>query len=173
MSELLLGCGNQRAKKISAPGLIEAEWDGLVTLDVDPKVEPDVVWDLNNPDEMPFDDEYFSEIHAYDVLEHVGRQGDYKDFFRQWREYWRILKPEGLFVGSVPAWDSVWAWGDPGHTRVYSEALLVFLDQAEYRKQVGKNAMADYREYWPQPHNFELVDYKYQDEGFGFILRKA
>ena len=71
----------------------------------------------------------------------------------------------------MPAWDSVWAWGDPGHTRILSEASLVYLNQREYKLQVGKTAMTDYRDYWTL--NFELLANKYEDDGFAFVIQKS
>lgn len=153
---------------------MEPEWDELTTLDMDPEVGPDVVFDLTDIHrgvKLPFEDESFHEIHAYDVLEHVGQQGDFEGFFSQWREYWRVLKPNGFFCASTPAWDSIWAWSDPGHTRIYSEGTLSFLQQREYALQVSKTAMTDYRSIWP--HNFEVLDHKYEGDAFAFILQKT
>jgi SAM-dependent methyltransferase len=59
-------------------------------------------------------------------------------------EIWRVLKPGGFFVGTSPAWNSPWAWGDPGHTRIMSRECLIYLDQTEYR-QIGHTPMTDYR----------------------------
>ena len=73
--ELLIGCGSNRAKKLSVQG--RSEWVGLVTLDHEPRHKPDVVYDLAHLP-LPFDDNSADEIHAYECLEHVGAQGDYK-----------------------------------------------------------------------------------------------
>src|SRR6185437_13256763 len=88
-TELLLGCGNRRDKLLSLPE--EAEWSNLTTLDLDPQSNPDVIWDLNSLP-LPFATAQFDEIHAYEVLEHLGRQGDWRGFFAEWNEYYRILK---------------------------------------------------------------------------------
>ena len=152
MRELLIGAGNKRQKKLGKGG--DFRFHDLVTLDIDPDCGPDVLWDLNDRP-LPFADSEFDEIHAYEVLEHVGRQGDWRGFFAEFAEYWRILVPGGLLIASVPAWDSVWAWGDPGHTRVISTACITFLDADEYRDQVGVTSMTDYRAVWP--HSFRLV----------------
>jgi SAM-dependent methyltransferase len=142
MSELLIGCGSNLRKKVTFEG-IASEWTKLTTLDCDPEVKPDVVHDLNVLP-YPFDDGQFGEIHAYEVLEHCGRQGDWRFFFDQFAEFHRLLKPGGYFIGTVPMWDSPWAWGDPGHTRVITRGSLVFLNREEY-SQLGKTAMTDYR----------------------------
>ena len=72
--ELLLGCGNSRDKKVHWSGTTK-EWANLTTLDIDPDVEPDVEWDLNKIP-LPFDENTFDEIHAYECLEHCGTQRD-------------------------------------------------------------------------------------------------
>lgn len=142
--QLLIGCGRDRRKKMAVPG--REDWDGLVTLDLNEEHDPDVVHDLEDLP-YPFGDEEFSEIHAYEVLEHVGRQGDYRFFFAQWHEFWRLLEDGGLFLGTVPLPASPWAWGDPSHTRVLPRECLIFLDQDQYG-QIGETPMTDFRTLW-------------------------
>lgn len=142
MTELLIGCGNRRIKDLYVPG--RQEWTELVTLDHMPDCGADVYHDLDVLP-YPFGDDKFDEIHAYDVLEHCGRQGDWRFFFAQWSEFHRILKPGGLFMGICPKPDSPWAWGDPSHTRIVSRECLTFLSQEEYARQVGQTAMSDFR----------------------------
>jgi SAM-dependent methyltransferase len=141
--ELLLGCGSNWQKKLVHPGTPN-EWQNLVTVDVNPDHKPALVWNLEEIP-LPFDDNMFDEIHAYEVLEHVGTQGDYKFFFAQFEDFWRILKPNGLLIGTTPMWNSVWAWGDPSHKRVIQKENFVFLDQEQYKIQVGKTPMSDFR----------------------------
>lgn len=93
----------------------------------------------------PWPDSTFDEVHGYEVLEHLGRQGDFRSFFAQFQEIWRVLKPGGYLCGTSPSVKSPWLWGDPGHTRVISPESFVFLSQEEYIKQIGKTAMSDYR----------------------------
>jgi len=138
--ELLLGCGSSRVKKLHQQG--RPDWDGLVTLDLEARHNPDIVHDLNNP--LPFPDNSVDEIHAYEVLEHCGSQGDYKFFFGQFSDFWRVLKNGGVILGTVPLPTSPWAWGDPSHTRVIPKDSFIFLCQPEYA-QVGITPMSDFR----------------------------
>lgn len=144
MPELLIGCGNSRQKHIHWKQ--RDQWSELVTLDFMPDCGADVVHDLNVLP-LPFPDNTFDEIHAYEVLEHCGRQGDWRFFFDQWSEFWRIIKPEGTFHGTCPHYTSPWAWGDPSHTRIVGLECLTFLDQSNY-SGVGRTCMSDYRSYY-------------------------
>lgn len=144
--ELLIGCGNQRAKRVFPQGR-PREWRNLTTLDIDPHAKPDIEHDLERLP-LPFVDNSFDEIHALHTLEHVGRQGDFRFYFAQFADFWRILKPGGFFCAVVPPLNSRWLLGDPGHTRVIQPETLVFLNQEEYTKQVGVTAMTDYRHWY-------------------------
>lgn len=164
--ELLLGCGNSRDKKVHWSGTTK-EWANLTTLDIDPTVEPDIEWDLNKIP-LPFDENTFDEVHAYECLEHCGTQGDWRFFLDQFADFHRILKPGGHFVGTVPMWDSPWAWSDPGHTRVITMKSLIFLDQREY-VQVGETSITDYRPWYRA--DFEIQGVHESEHQFGFILK--
>lgn len=167
MTELLIGCGNHRQKVLALPG--SAGWTELVTLDNDPNCGADVEWNLGKMP-LPFPDEKFDEIHAYHVLEHLGTQGDFRAFFGQFEEFYRLLKPDAHFFGIVPALRSPWVFGDPGHTRVLPPEIWTFLNQYEYTKQVGVTAFADYRHAYRA--DFEQVAQEDIDEHqYGFVLR--
>lgn len=140
--ELLIGAGSRRSKHLVWQG--RSDWTALVTLDINADHKPDVVHDLTVLP-LPFEDNTFDEIHAYEVLEHTGQQGDWRFFFAQFSEFWRILKPDGVLLATSPDADSRWAWGDPGHTRVMSPESLTFLSQRQYTSQVGVTPMTDYR----------------------------
>lgn len=163
MRELLLGCGSRTEKDLSFG---DSTFHDLVRLDINPDHNPDIVWDLTvHP--LPFSDNEFDEIHAYQVLEHLAYQGDYKFFFNEFSEYWRILKPGGFFFASVPV--GVWVWGDPSHRRVITRESLTFLCQSSY-EQVGKTTMSDFRNIYKA--DFEIAFEQADENVFYFVLQK-
>ena len=165
--ELLIGCGSDHRKRLASDGT--KDWSNLTTLDCNEDHKPDVVWDLMELP-LPFPDQEFDEIHAYEVLEHLGQQGDYKLFFAQFSEFWRLLKPNGYFFATCPSRNSVWAYGDPSHTRIIQLEQLVFLSQNEYKKQVGKTPMSDFRNIYKA--DFEVVFQEDDGETIRFVLQR-
>jgi SAM-dependent methyltransferase len=143
MSELLVGAGHDLRRKVSL-GSGKQGWTTLVTLDINPDCNPNIVHDLEQLP-YPIPSNSFDEIHAYEVLEHVGKQGDWRFFFAQFDEFARILKPNGLLFTTSPAHESPWVWGDPGHTRYMGPEVYLFLDRSVYEQQLGSTAMTDYR----------------------------
>lgn len=181
MKELLLGAGNVRLKRFAATASNARAFENLTTVDIDPGAKPDFLWDLNEmpwprwrpigptPHECWATDDTYDEIHAYEVLEHLGAQGDWRSYFAMFAEIYRILKPGGYLCASCPSMRSRWAWGDPGHTRIISPESLTFLDQTEYTKQIGVTSMTDYRAVWKG--DFALTGHKDDGESFMFILQ--
>lgn len=165
--ELLLGAGRSREKKIKLDG--RETWSNLTTLDMFDTYKPDVVWDLEQRP-LPFPDNTFDEIHAYDVLEHLSQQGDWKSFFEEWSEWYRLLKPGGVMCAVSPHWSSPWAWMDPGHRRVYGAELLGFLDQTMYAEHVHSSPMTDYRAIYKG--DFDPVRlHLHENKQFEYVLR--
>lgn len=163
--ELLLGAGTNHKKRLKLPDESD-DWSRLVTLDVNSDCSPDVVADAGGP--LPFRDSTFDSVSAYHLLEHLGQQGDYKTFFRQFDEYARVTKIGGHFFGICPSWKSMWAWGDPGHCRVITSGTLSFLDRQMYA-DVGLTTMTDYR--FCYQSDWQIVDYMEDDSELAFVLR--
>lgn len=166
MRELLIGCGSRRDKMLFVQG--KTLWENLTTLDINKAHKPDVVWDLNERP-LPFDADTFDEIHAYEVLEHLGKGvGDYRSWFKEWSEWWRLLKPGGTLCGSSPSLTSPWLFGDPSHCRVVSRQAMYFLHQPAYA-EIGKTPMSDFRYLYKADFDFEHLD----DSGpvFTYVLK--
>ena len=164
--ELLLGGGARRRKLLHKPD--HPDWHELTVLDINPDHGPDIVWDMTELP-LPLGADTFDEIHAYEVLEHTGQQGDYRFFFDQFSDFWRLLKPDGLLLGTSPALDSRWLWGDPGHTRAITPESFMFLDQLCYSERVGRSPMSDYRNLYHA--DFKLVFNQTSDGTFRYILQ--
>ena len=167
MPELLLGSGHSKTKQV-VPDKSSPFFTNLTTCDFVEETKPDVLHDLNVLP-WPFESDFFDEVHAYNVLEHLGRQGDFLSFFAHFSEIYRILKPGSFLCAITVPHNSKWLWGDPGHTRAIQPESLVFLDQNEYAKQLGKTAMSDYT--FCYKADFQTIQILTGDEAFGFILK--
>lgn len=175
---LLIGCGHARDKRLDPSGASVCDWRGeLITLDYESPSKPDIQWDLERypwsrpiagREPEPLTENSYNEVHAYEVLEHLGQQGNYKAFFATFSEIWRILKPGGHLCATCPSRRSQWLWGDPGHRRVILPCTLAFLDQRSYN-QSGQTTMTDYREVYRA--DLETVLTHDDNETHHFILR--
>jgi SAM-dependent methyltransferase len=150
---LLLGTTPDRKnpKRVKFPLSPEDYFEDPFTLDIQgEKTDKHTVFDLENlhaDGALPFVDGMFDEIHAYEILEHYGMQGDYKSFFHEFGEFHRVLKPGGIMAISVPMWDSPWSIGDPGHCRVFAKQSFAFLTEDHY-DQISEergSSCTDYR----------------------------
>lgn len=168
--ELLLGCGRSRDKRLDPGGALR-EWQSLTTLDNNRDVKPDVIFDLDSSLKWPFDPNTFDEVHAYEVLEHVGAQGSERAFFHHFLEIWKILKPGGFLCATCPSRFSEWLWGDPGHTRAILPASLHFLHQPFYAQCDGPHPTeaSDYRSVWKG--DFDIIRSTDDHTHHSFILR--
>lgn len=117
---LHLGCGRRE------------HVEGVVTLDADARVNPDLVCTLGE-DRIPLADDSVDVAVANHVLEHIGVQGETVRWFQFWEDLYRVLKPGALFTFESPLYSSVWAWADPSHTRALSPESFVFFNQDAYR----------------------------------------
>lgn len=154
MKTLLLGTTPDRTNKkrvkfeLSPSSHFEGE---VFTLDIQGEnSDTHCVFDLENlhaMDNLPYDNEMFDEIHAYEIIEHYGMQGDYRGFFREFAEYWRILRPGGLMMISCPMWDSPWSIGDPGHCRMFAKQSFSWLVEEHYEQidDGSGSSCTDYR----------------------------
>lgn len=167
-------------------------WQNVTTVDINPQCKPDFCTDLNTLDlgfaELPqneqllellepaecghrFRADTFDEIHAYEVLEHLGLggRGDYVSFFRDFAELWRLLIPGGFLCATVPSRYSQWFWGDPGHTRAILPCSLVFLRRPHYDNALGSSPSSDYRGVFRG--DFDILCSRDDEETHTFVLQ--
>ena len=67
-----------------------------------------VIFDLNNFP-YPIEDEYYDEVRAWDVIEHLDEPLKVMD------EIHRILKPNGIFTAKACGWENPNYWVDITH----------------------------------------------------------
>jgi hypothetical protein len=189
--QLLLGCGHTRNVQVFQRGSTDNKFEDLYTLDFNTYCKPDLLCDLDkqkwfcipltpqgkqctedtgrNRNLKVLRENFFEEVHAYEVLEHLGQQGRQDLFFDTFANIYRVLVHGGLLIATCPSRYSGWAWGDPGHRRLIIPESLTFLDQTEYQKQLGKTAMSDYRSAWRG--DFECVSSVDNRTNHIFVLR--
>jgi SAM-dependent methyltransferase len=118
---------------------------GAVTLDINPRVEPDVLWDLN-VFPYPFPDNTFDLVVCEHVLEHL------QNVIHVMEELHRVSKPHGRVWIRVPHFSSLNFNTDPTHVHAFSSRSFDYLclgtDLVEYdystvrfRKLAGKMTM--------------------------------
>jgi len=107
---------------------------GYVNLDVRPEVNPDIVCNVEHS--LPFDDNYFDEVRAWDFLEHI-KIG--KTIFVI-EEIYRVLKPNGVFVIYVPSTDGRGAFQDPTHVSFWNINSWLYYCNDEHRALYGIKA---------------------------------
>lgn len=86
--------------------------EDYINLDITNYSGVDVVWDLNRLP-LPFEDNQFEEILAYNILEHIN-------YLPLMDELYRILKPQGVIKITVPHFTFVEAYADPTHINRFS-----------------------------------------------------
>jgi SAM-dependent methyltransferase len=87
---------------------------------------------------IPFDDNTFESVSAFDFLEHVPRVAllpERKEtifpFVRLMNETWRVLRPNGLFYAITPVYPHQLAFADPTHVNIISNKTLRYFSGAE------------------------------------------
>lgn len=107
--KLNLGCGKKK-------------YSDFVNVDVNPRVRPDIIVDLNHFP-WPFKDEIADYVLMDNVIEHLD------DVIGVVKELYRILKMGGIAEIRVPYWLSKGAHEDPTHKHTFSEKSFDFLKE--------------------------------------------
>ena len=92
---------------------------------------------------IPFDDDSFDSVSAYDFLEHVPRVLLTADgtstrfpFVELMNEVWRVLRPGGLFYAVTPAFPSKAAFVDPTHVNIITEDTHTYFTRPQRRAEM-------------------------------------
>ncbi|HVB81613.1 MAG TPA: methyltransferase domain-containing protein [Candidatus Binataceae bacterium] len=127
MTRLNLGCGLKRIQ-------------GAVNVDVAKSVGPDIVCDLNRRP-WPFASDQFSEVFAYDVIEHCD------DAVLTMEEIHRVCAHGAVVHITVPHFSCANAFTDPTHRRQFGwgsfhyftrEHALSFYSSAAFRRRTSQ-----------------------------------
>jgi SAM-dependent methyltransferase len=101
---LNLGCGNKKA-------------DDEIGVDIIDLPEVDVVTDLNKYP-LPFDENSVDEIRSYHCFEHLD------DLVALMNDIYRILKPGGILLCTVPHVSNIEYFRDPTHKRPFISSTM-------------------------------------------------
>jgi len=131
-----LGCGDKPRNPYNADLILGVDINGKQDGFID-KVDLTI-----NP--LPYVDEMFDYVSAYDFLEHIPRtiyiDGKLKyPFVDLMSEVWRVLKPGGLFYSSTPCAYYPAAFQDPTHVNYVTPETFgeYFDDKKTWAKQYG------------------------------------
>ena len=98
---------------------------GWVNLDMDSRVHPDVLFDVENVP-LPFEDNTFDCILGSHVFEHVV------NLVPLMHDLYRILKPGGFLLAITPYGSSDDAWDCPHHVRSFTENTWAYFSKRLY-----------------------------------------
>ncbi|MDQ5824955.1 MAG: class I SAM-dependent methyltransferase [Chloroflexota bacterium] len=103
---------------------------GAVTLDINPALEPDVVWDLNQFP-YPFPDDTFDTVVCEHVIEHL------QNVIGVMEELHRVSRPGAKVWVRVPHFSSLNFNTDPTHIHAFSSRSFNYLCEGEPEQRYG------------------------------------
>jgi SAM-dependent methyltransferase len=94
---------------------------------------------------LPFDNETFDSISAYDVLEHLSREAPNNLFIYYMNELHRVLRPGGTAVFVFPAFPHRDAFSDPTHVNfITSDTVNYFTNNLPRNTQPYEGILTNY-----------------------------
>jgi SAM-dependent methyltransferase len=123
-----LGCGARPRNPFNADELFGVD----VRDDLDANVKKaDLV-----VEPIPYEDESFEYLTAYDFIEHIPRivyvPARRNAFIEFMNEVYRVLKPGGLFMSQTPIYPHALAFRDPTHVNfITTETFVLYFDDLD------------------------------------------
>jgi SAM-dependent methyltransferase len=110
-------------------------------------------------DPIPFPDNSFEYVTAYDFLEHMPRliytPQRRNAFVEVMNEVWRVLKLGGHFLSFTPAYPHAAAFRDPTHVNIITDETFPLYFDSQYRWAAGygfKGSFEIVSQEWRGPH---------------------
>jgi SAM-dependent methyltransferase len=128
-----LGCGGRPRNPLQRDKLFGID----IRRDVAGSERGEVIAANLSIDPIPFPDNYFDSVSAYDFLEHVprillgGETGTRFPFVELMDEIWRVLKPNGVLYALTPAWPNGQAFQDPTHVNFVTKNTSVYFSHPD------------------------------------------
>lgn len=151
-----IGCGTRPKNPFNA--------DELYGVDVRDDLEAHVKKADLVVEPIPYEDESFEYLTAYDFIEHIprvvyapARRNAFVEFMN---EVYRVLKPNGLFLSMTPAYPHAVAFRDPTHINFITDETfpLYFDDSSRWASIYGfTGAFHIVTHEWRGPHIFAVL----------------
>lgn len=163
-----------RGKRVLHVGSGRRKILGAVTLDIDPRYEPDVVWDLNDFP-YPFSSDSFDIVVCEHVIEHLNH------IVSVMEELHRVTRAGGQVWIRVPHHSSLNANTDPTHTRRFSAFSMDYFcvgtelssydyTPVRFRKLVGRMTMRPLKPFDRFLMNLINRHIRFYEEHLSYIL---
>lgn len=132
-------------------------------------------WDINEnvkkctmgTEPVPFNENHFDFVTAYDVLEHIPRAANKEEltifpFVSAMNEIWRVLKVGGVFYSETPCYPMKEAFQDPTHVNIMTEdTLRLYFSEKTWARIYGFVGSFDLlAEGWHGAHYFCVLQKK-------------
>jgi SAM-dependent methyltransferase len=135
-SSLDLGSGPKPRNPFGASNVFGVD---IRSFDINPNVKKCAL----GIDSIPFGDNAFDAITAYDLLEHIPRVSNDRGsvnlpFINLMNEIWRVLKVGGVFYSETPCFPMKEAFQDPTHVNIMTEDTLpLYFGERRWAKIYG------------------------------------